>query len=260
MVDQRSSTADYIRDVVIGAIPAWGLERVDNLVHTLTSHEELFPCTFAVSAARNRTLRFGFIESLTDQASWAPLLGMLAEYLVISPPLGRDTSLVVFFGGPSDLRIEEYNKFFWAVLQYLHENDGDPWPEEIPHNPDHPLWEFSFAGESIFVVCNTPAHTKRRSRNNPGFMMTFQPRWALNELKANTAKGAAARKTIRQRIREFDRMEPYHKLGSYGDEDNREWRQYFLPEFDSQPLGDTCLFRATRGGGITTADKGPDMD
>jgi uncharacterized protein len=221
------------------------MQRVDNLILTLTSHEELFPCTFAASAAKKRTLRFGFIENLTDQDSWEPLPDMLAEYLIIGLPLGRDTSLVVFFGGPVDLRIEEYRKYFWDVLQYLHANDRDPWPEGIPYSADHPLWEFSYAGEPVFVVCNTPAHTKRRSRNNPGFMMTFQPRWTLNELKANTVKGATARKTIRERLRKFDRMGPYHKLGSYGDEDNREWRQYFLPELDSKPLDDTCPFRTT---------------
>jgi len=35
---------------------------------------------------------------------------------------------------------------------------------------------------------------------------------------------------IRKRLRAFDGTEPAAALGNYGDADNREWRQYFLPD------------------------------
>ncbi len=42
--------------------------------------------------------------------------------------------------------LEYYRDYFWKVLQYLHENDKETWPKQIPEDPDHYLWEFSFGG------------------------------------------------------------------------------------------------------------------
>jgi len=92
------------------------------------------------------------------------------------------------------------------------------------------MWEFSFGGTSIFVVCNTPSHTRRRSRYSPGFVITFQPRWVFEGLEPESARGAAARRVIRKRLRAFDGTAPSAALGNYGDPANREWRQYFLPD------------------------------
>ena len=39
--------------------------------------------------------------------------------------------------------LEYYRDSFWKVLQYLHENDNQAWPKQIPEDPDHYLWEFS---------------------------------------------------------------------------------------------------------------------
>jgi len=37
------------------------------------------------------------------------------------------------------------------MLDQLARLDKSPWPETIPEQIDHPMWEFSFAGEPIFV-------------------------------------------------------------------------------------------------------------
>ncbi|HEY2203402.1 MAG TPA: YqcI/YcgG family protein [Pseudonocardia sp.] len=171
---------------------------------------------------------------------------MLCSYLDTYQSMSRDTSLVVFWR-PRErvLALEEYHQKFWSVLRFLHERDPEHWPEDVPDDPDDPMWEFSFGGTSIFVVCNTPAHTVRHSRNSPGFVITFQPRWVFDGLAPETPRGTAARRVIRKRLRAFDGMEPSSALGNYGDPDNREWRQYFLPDRNSDPeLG--CPFRAGR--------------
>ena len=38
--------------------------------------------------------------------------------------------------------LEYYRDSFWKVLQYLHENDNQAWPKQIPEDPDHYLWNF----------------------------------------------------------------------------------------------------------------------
>ncbi|MFI1012549.1 YqcI/YcgG family protein [Streptomyces sp. NPDC020965] len=243
---------------VIGDIPEWGVTSATELIGKLTSSTTPFPCTFAVSAAKKSSLRFGFIEDLNDQQSWEALPGIIASYLETYQTISRETSLIVIFRpDPETGDVAHYYRKFWDVLQYLHRNDPEPWPADIPESPDDGRWEFSFAGTPIFVVCNTPAHKRRASRSNASFMITFQPRWVFEELDANTARGAAARRVIRKRLRAFDEEEPSPELGSYGDPGNREWRQYYLPDDNVMTPG-RCPFHhetrdrvpAARGEGI----------
>lgn len=235
-----------VRDWTIGEVPDWGPACLDDLVEALLSTESPFPCTFAVAAAKKRTLRFGFVDDLDDRSTWSSLTSVISDYLRTYRSISKDTSLVVFFRPQREVRpIERYHASFWEVMQYLHENDPEHWPDEVPKDPDHPMWEFSYGGTSIFVVCNTPAHTRRRSRYSPGFVITFQPRWVFEGLEPDSTRGIAARKVIRKRLRAFDGTPPSAALGNYGDPDNREWRQYFLPDRNADAeLG--CPFHAGR--------------
>lgn len=228
---------DSLTDSVIGNLPAWGRSCLTELVGTLLSKNRPFPCTFAVAAAKKSSLRFGFIDDLDDENAWKPLLGLLTTYLSEYRSLSRDTSFAVFF--PPDERprgIEEYNEKFWRILQYLHDNDPGTWPAELPGDPEDAMWEFAFGDDSIFVVCNTPAHTTRHSRHSPGFLITFQPRWVFEGLEPDTPRGMSARRVIRKRLRAYDGMAPSAYLGNYGDPSNREWRQYFLPDDNDSEL------------------------
>ncbi|WP_078503566.1 YqcI/YcgG family protein [Streptomyces sulphureus] len=215
----------------MGDIPEWGSACVRELREVLLSAESPFPCTFAVAGVKRDGLRFGFVDSLDDEKTWGRLGDLLTGYLERYRDLGRETSLVVFFRQEGEVRsLSEYNERFWSVLQHLHDTDTRPWPAEVPRDSDEAWWEFSFGGTPIFVVCNTPAHRLRRSRHSPVFFITFQPRWVFEELGADTPAGAAARRTIRKRLHRYDAVPASPELGSYGDPDNREWRQYFLPD------------------------------
>ncbi|WP_333769288.1 YqcI/YcgG family protein [Streptomyces sp. IBSBF 2435] len=232
---------------VIGATPAWGAAAAEQLLETLLGADQPFPCTFAVAAVKKQSLCFGFVDSAHDETTWAPLAGILREYLGLYQQLGKDTSLVVLFRPeeqPSTL--DDYFDRFWAVLQYLHDGDTEPWPASTPLDPGEVWWEFSFGGTEIFVVCNTPAHVNRRSRHNRSFMITFQPRWVFEGLEAHTPRGAKARQVIRNRIRRFDGMEPAGELGNHGEEGNREWRQYFLADTADGTVA-ACPFTARAG-------------
>ncbi|MFB9832656.1 YqcI/YcgG family protein [Actinoallomurus acaciae] len=236
----------------IGDLPDWGRACAEELMSNLLV-EKSFPCTFAVAAAKKHTLRFGFIDSEKDPSRWGPLPDILGEYLRVYQDIDRETSLVVFFRPEEEpAGMSSYFSRFWDVLQYLHRKDTLPWPGEIPEDPGEPLWEFSFGGTPIFVVCNTPAHTRRRSRHSSGMVITFQPRWVFEGLESGTPRGGAARRVIRNRIRRFDGMEPAPQLGDYGAEDNREWKQYFLPDGNEEEIHG-CPFHS--GTGKTRGDR-----
>ncbi|WP_417021167.1 YqcI/YcgG family protein [Bradyrhizobium algeriense] len=75
-----------------------------------------------------------------------------------------------------------------------------------------------------------PLHHSRLSRYSPGFTITFQPRWVFDKIGAGTVAGDSARAEIRRRLESYDSVAPFPRLGAYGEEDNREWEQYFLPD------------------------------
>jgi uncharacterized protein len=235
-------------DVVIGDVPEWGEYYLTDLTSTLLSPLDPFPCTFAVAAARKRTLRFTFVDDLADDAAWADLGAALLEYLGYYQELSRETSFVALFRPEEQARdLEGYRERFWSVLQYLHQHDPQPWPADMPTDPEDPDWEFCFGGTPIFVVCNTPAYEARQSRFGRNFLITFQPRWVFDELGPGSRRGIAARRTIRRRLEAYDGMAPSAFLGDYGDPANREYRQYFLPDSEepgAQPLPPGCPFAA----------------
>lgn len=234
---------ENVRSQVIGRLPNWGAAAVTDLHATLTSREVAFPCTFAVSSVRKSALRFGFVDDVDDVRTWADLPGILTEYLRVYRQIDRDTALIVLFGPQRVIAdLDQYRDRFWEVLQFLHGQDTTAWPADIPRNTDDPAWEFSFGGTPLFVVCNTPAHVLRKSRFSPNFMISFQPRWVFENIGALTPRGAAIRRVIRDRLRVFDGREPSPVLGDYGDPQNREWQQYFLPDTDDQ-ADSVCPFR-----------------
>lgn len=216
---------------VLGPVPDWGTTSLLDVAGDLLSTDRPFPCTFAVSALRQGSLCFTFVEDLHEVRTWPTLRHALRRYLEIYQSLGRNTSMVALFRPDArPFPIAEYQERFWAVLQDLHDHDSQPWPTDLPGDPEHPRWEFAFEGMPMFVVCNTPSHELRVSRRANGFMITFQPRWVFEKIGPESRQGRAARRIIRARLRRYDEVAPAPELGDYGAQDNREYRQYFLPD------------------------------
>ncbi len=224
--------SDRLRRMTFGPLPEWGIKHGTELLDLISLPENGFPCTFAVRGALTEGLRFGFIDELYDPGAGEELRVVLRRYLGIYRTISRETSLIVFFRTrePDDT-LSGYYRTFWDILQDLHDRDPVPWPENIPPETDDPMWEYVFEGTPMFVVCSNPAHVRRRSRYSPIFYITFQPQWVFENIKPDTRAGQLARKRIRKRLVAFDDgLEPSSVLGDYGDPDNREWRQYFLPD------------------------------
>jgi FPC/CPF motif-containing protein YcgG len=46
----------------------------------------------------------------------------------------------------------------------------------------------------------------------------------------NRVINAKARQEVRKRLQKWDAITAHPDLGTYGDPENREWKQYFLPD------------------------------
>ncbi len=213
-------------------MPTWQRMVFAEFEATLESKSRPFPCVFGVSGFKANQLRFAFLDQF-DSASVAPIL---REYLSSARSLGRMTSLVLF-GRPGPVQsIEAYRQQFWELLDDLEAVDDTPRPKDVSNRLDDPSWEFCFAGEPIFVVCNSPAHVLRQSRRSTSFMVTFQPRWVFEGITDSKDPAVLrALKSVREHLSNFDAISPAPYLGNYGEPENREYRQYFIDDSNAPP-------------------------
>jgi hypothetical protein len=229
----------YLRKGEVGssfAVSTWQSVMFSEFEAQMSSEARPFPCIFGVTGYRADQLRYLFLDPF-DVAS----LGcQLAQFVSESRSLGPNTSLVVFTRPRPVQTLDAYYRKLWLTLDQLARLDQSPWPAGIPEQIDHPMWEFSFAGEPIFVVCSTPAHVMRQSRRSSTFMLTFQPRWVFEKILGTEKAAAAAFAEVRKRLVPYDSTSPSPLLGRYGNHDGREYQQYFLPDDNNEEAG--CPF------------------
>ena len=211
---------------------SWQRVIFEDFAQRLVSEDAPFPCIYGVSGFKQNNLRFSFFE----EPNAVDLGTSLLAYVKQAPSLGTNTSFVTFFAPDSVLMtVNQYQDRFWALLDEVARIDKFPWPTDIPRQIDHPDWEFCFAGQPMFVVCNTPAHVARKSRASAGFMMTFQPRYVFNGLLGSAQAARRATAVVRSRLAVYDFVPPSPLLGLYGDTTNREYAQYFLEDTNNEP-------------------------
>ncbi|RQG95519.1 YqcI/YcgG family protein [Natrarchaeobius chitinivorans] len=212
-------------------------------------NESPFPCYFGVESVANGDPLYTAVPSLSDADALLDLGRTILEYLEVYEDHSDRASLVTFFKPPrGELTEAEYHDALWHVLQFLHVHDPEPWPEEIPTDPDDPHWEFSFGGEPMFPTCRAPFYDTRKSRYCPiGLEITFQPRRLFEnmDVTADTEAGQRARDVIQDRLEDYDGVCPHADLGDWGVEGDREWPQYMLSENDDQ-APDDCPINISR--------------
>lgn len=205
----------------------------------LESNTRPFPCIFGVQGFRDDQLRYVFQDRFdVDGAARA-----LGEFVRQSRSFGPNTSLVLFLKPDEVSRLEDYQTRFWDILRALADRDEQSWPKDVPTDLTDPLWEFCFAGEPIFVVCNTPAHVLRQSRRSSGLMLTFQPRWVFDKILGTERAAVKAFASVRKRLERYDLVPTSPALGKYGEEGVLEYRQYFLDERNGDAA---CPFHALK--------------
>lgn len=215
----------------------WQQSAFHHFSSVMCDEEHPYPCVPGKQGFLTDTLRFGFAEDPENDEAAIKLAYLLKQYGQISRETGNYASLVVFFNS-TELEgdhnsVESYEKIFWTMLNRVHDLDDKEWPENIAKDPHDHTWEFCFDGEAYFAFCATPAHTVRKSRHFPYFMLAFQPRWVFDEINSSTTFGQKLKKVIRKRLVEYDEMEPHPSLKWYGQKDNYEWKQYYLSDDDS---------------------------
>ncbi|EMA59420.1 hypothetical protein C470_11102 [Halorubrum distributum JCM 13561] len=229
--------------------PAWLREHYRTFRESMLGERDgsPFPCYFGIEVEREGDLLYAACESTTDPAALLRLRDVLLEYLDTYDDHADRAPLAVFFKPPAGDRGEaHYHERLWHVLEFLHVHDPEPWPDDIPTDPDTPRWEFCFGGEALFPTSRAPFYDDRKSRYSPvGLEITFQPRAVFEGITADTEAGERAREAIRDRMGDYDGVCPHADLGDWGTEGDREWKQYlFRVDDDASP--DACPLSPTR--------------
>lgn len=221
-------------------VPNWFIQEYEVFRSKVLDAE--FPCYFGTNAERAGHLRYTYIE----QGDMSHLPITLTEFMELSRSHPKTRHALVLFAEPesSDKPLDFYKDRFWDLLQWLHRNDPKPWPEDVPQDPEHPRWEYCFAGEPMFVFSSAPAYRQRASRNlGKSLVLLFQPRRVFRGIEGGTPGGTTARAKIRSKMLKYDGM-PFHpEMGAYGDPSSFEWKQYFLPD-DNAPVSGKCPFHS----------------
>jgi len=201
-----------------------------------------YPCYFGSQAEREGFLRY----TTATEDDLEPLRDDLTAFVELSRANPRHRHvLVVFFDHTQDESFDASAGRFWRTLQWLHDHDPEPWPANIPSDPDEAEWEFCFNDDPMFAFPVIPAYRLRRSRG-PGsyFALCFQPRRIFAGVNRDDPGGEPIRRHIYERVRAWDAVPPHPVLEpmAYGDRDMREWRQYVLPDANSE-LPASCPLR-----------------
>ncbi|MFC0273890.1 YqcI/YcgG family protein [Metabacillus herbersteinensis] len=219
-------------------VPEWVIQEYKNFHETVT--DSTFPCYFGMSAEKKGELRYAYIS----HGDWTHLPQVIEEFIALfdAPKLIRH-GLFLFVEPESEERdIPYYREYFWNILQYLHEKDGKEWPKDIPQDPDHHLWAFSFAEEPFFVFGNAPAYKQRKTRRlGSSLVLGFQPRRIFDGLEGTSKGGIMSREKVRERVEKWDQLPKHPNISHYGDPSHKEWKQYFIGD-DIKPIQGKCPF------------------
>lgn len=223
-------------DAQLNTFPLWQQNAYRSFSAMIAGEANTFPCVPARQGFLSNQLRFSFVGEPRKLSSAQELAECLREYGKDMRDAGKYTSFATFFETPKDMLesydVEDYRNLFWSILNNVTAFDDKDWPEDIPSDPSHHQWEFCFNGEPYFVFCATPAHISRKSRHFPALLLAFQPRFVFTEMNDSTVFGRKLKKLIRQRICHYDAIPIHPDLKWYGQEDNHEWKQYFISDDD----------------------------
>ncbi|AHF98499.1 hypothetical protein HALLA_06210 [Halostagnicola larsenii XH-48] len=237
------------RRVESGSAPEWVVDHFESFTDGLLGERNgsPFPCYFGVESVEKGQPLYTCVSSMTDNEALFSLGETLLEYIDVYENHSEQASLVTFFRPPERALSEaEYHDALWHVLQVLHAHDPEPWPADIPTEPDSEYWEFCFGGEPMFPTCRAPFYDTYKSRYCPiGLEITFQPRALFDGITADTEAGQRAREIIQARLEDYDGVCPHADLGDWGVEGDREWPQYMLTAEESQSP-DTCPMNVSR--------------
>ncbi|WP_435334623.1 YqcI/YcgG family protein [Haloarchaeobius sp. TZWWS8] len=230
-----------------GTLPDWAVDHYESFREAMLGEHNgtEFVCYFGVDSEREGWALYTFVPGLDDESLLA-YRDVLLAYLRTYEHHAPRASLVTFFAHDgSDLDEAEWHERYWDVLQFLHDHDPEPWPDEFPTEPDDHQFEFCFGGEPLFPTARAPSYQRRHSRHNPhGLEITVQPRKVFEGITGDTEAGRRAREIIQGRMETYDDVCPHAQLGDWEDDESHEWPQYMLP--DGEELLEECPLEISR--------------
>ncbi|TYR79739.1 YqcI/YcgG family protein [Priestia megaterium] len=216
----------------------WQKNAIEAFKKRMSDKINPFPCIPATQASLLGHLRYGFVGDPRNDETSVMLAPLLKEFSLNYKDYGKNTSLIVFFDTPPSListgSIENFERLFWEQLCQLNRLDEREWPLTIPENPENHQWEFCFHGERYFMYCATPLHKYRNSRYFPYMMLAITPRRVLQEFNKNEKYARKIKQLIHKRLEGYDEVPIHPSLNSYGNQDNYEWKQYFLHDDETE--------------------------
>lgn len=235
----------YDQDILLASLDKWQQDAFLAFDEKITHKTLKFPCIPAYQGYKLNHMRFGFASDPRKEKASLELAELLKTYGEASREMGIYTALIIFFETPlklqSNYTVNDFEQLFWGLLNRVSTLDEEEWVETISPDPNDPTWEFCYNNERYFIYCATPAHEKRKSRHFPYFMLAITPRWVLDEFSSSIAKANKMKKIIRARLEEYDNAPPHPDLKWYGQNDNFEWKQYYLRDDDTSLP--SCPFR-----------------
>jgi uncharacterized protein len=227
-------------EATLAELPSWAAAAYAEIREKVL--DDAFPCTFGTVAQRRGEILYAFLEP--EQLHQA--LVAYTDFLrPLEPVVASLTPFAAVMRPREGFSERQYFEHGWHLLQRLHEEDRYPWPERIPQDPDDPKWSYCFGGMPLFVNFKTPVHERRRSRRTSrSYVLLFQSRDGFDVVAGDSPQGRRARDLIRKKLAAYDAVPVYPELAHYATAENREWRQYFVPE-ENAPLATRCPFHVT---------------
>ncbi|PWA08009.1 YqcI/YcgG family protein [Pueribacillus theae] len=217
-------------------VPEWLIEEYKTFHNLVT--DRTFPCYFGMGAENKGELRYAYLP----HNDWSHFPEVVESFLGLfeEPPFIRHGLFVFVEPEKEEKSLDYYRQYFWRILQYLHDHDPHPWPEDIPKDPDHFLWDFCFAGKPFFAFGNCPAYKQRKTRNlGNSLILGIQPRMIFEGLEGTQKGGIMSRERVRERVQKWDKLPKHPDISHYGDPSHNEWKQFFIGD-DIEPIKGKC--------------------
>jgi FPC/CPF motif-containing protein YcgG len=231
-------------------LPPWSIEAFRQVISIVKA--ENFPCVFARRATLLSSGWVTFVDSIEQPAGCAKVRSAILAYFDVLARVPRERAIimplmVIVKPVHPMLSLKEYRRQAWDLFQYLHDNDPEAWPGDVPVDPERGDWSFCFAGVQLFANVSCPAHVAHTSRNlGQSLVFAMQPRTNFDVVGGDNPKGRQVRTEIRRRIERYEQRPVPAHLGFYGTTANREWLQMATPDTDDDPdFPAVCPFKFT---------------
>lgn len=210
-------------------LPDWAVPAFRQVSSILRG--EGFPCIFARQANYLKSGWVCFVDSVETEAGRERVKQAILAYYGVIKRFPRERTIIMpllIMVKPvyPHLQLQEYRDQAWGLFNWLHQHDPEPWPLDVPTDPDRNDWTYCFGGIQLFSNVSMPAHKVHIARNlGDSLCFVTQPRTNFDLVGGNNRKGRLVRQEIRERSERYEGRPVSKALAHYGTAENRDWLQ-----------------------------------